>query len=847
MLRTFVAVFLGLAWTGTLHSQDAAHGRQRGLPFITNYTPRDYGADAQNWGIVQDDRGVMYFGNTRGVLEFDGVSWRLIRVPGNGGARWITKDVEGTVYVSAFGEFGYLQSGASGVVAYVSLLEHVPDSLRDFTDVFQIAVTSKFIYFRTDRYMFQWDGSEMRAFLAPEGFHVGAVIDDTYYVREWGVGLMRMEEDGPHLVSNGGRFAEERIYSILPYDDTRMLVGTRSAGFFLYDGVAFTPFRTEADEHFRNFGLYLPGAVLGDGSFVFGTSGGGAVRMDREGRLIHHFDKESGLQDGAVWFTYVDRNGDLWLALDKGISRIETGSPFTVFGEFSGIVSSVLSIGSLDGTIFAGTSSQLSRLLPGARSFEIVPGTNDQVFDLVPFHGTMLVGTGRDGLFMVERDRLTRVAGGDQSTGFGANTIWKSVYNPKLIFVGTRNAVVALLEEQSGSLRELGRVEMPDGSNVVEFGRGDLWIGSFPNVYRITVPYVDDLPVMTEATVKTYDESKGLSGSGATMVKIRGDLLAVAVGQIFRFDPSSDAFLPDTTYPAEGDDRGGLNQDSLGRVWSNFGGRIAVGTPQADGSLEWDFAKFQRLSDSQPGWVHVDESGIVWIATLDGLVRYDPEFKGSAAPSYQALVRRVTVGNDSLLFGGGTMPASIPSLSAGQNTIQFELAAPSFTRASSNRYRTWLEGFDEHWSPWSTETNRMYTNLPPGEYRLHVKAVNVSGIESEESVYAFSILPPWYQTWWAYGLYVVGLGASVVSVDRLQRRRLVKKEREEARLREARLQAEAAAAEAKALQADADRHRNVEVLSEIGQTITATLSVEAIIDTVYESVNSLMDAAVFGI
>lgn len=363
----------------------------------------------------------MYFGNTRGVLEFDGVSWRLIGVPGNSGARWITKDLAGTVYVSAFGEFGYLESDESGTFHYVSLLHHVPDSLRDFTDVFQIAVTSKFIYFRTDRYMFQWDGSQMRAFQAPEGFHVGAVIDDTYYVREWGVGLMRMEEDGAHLVSDGGRFAEERIYSILPYDDTRMLVGTRSAGFFLYDGVAFTPFKTEADEHFRNYGLYLPGEVLVDGSFVFGTSGGGAVRMDREGRLIHLFDKESGLQDGAVWFTYVDRNGDLWLALDKGISRIETGSPFTVFGEFSGIVSNVLSIGSMDGTIFAGTSSQLSKLRPGSNKFEIVHGTNDQVFDIVPFHGMMLVGTGRDGLFKVDGNRLAQMAGGDQSTGFGAN------------------------------------------------------------------------------------------------------------------------------------------------------------------------------------------------------------------------------------------------------------------------------------------------------------------------------------------------------------------------------------------------------------------------------------------
>lgn len=43
-----------------------------------NYTPKDYDADAQNWAILQDRRGIMYFGNSDGVLEYDGVSWRLI-------------------------------------------------------------------------------------------------------------------------------------------------------------------------------------------------------------------------------------------------------------------------------------------------------------------------------------------------------------------------------------------------------------------------------------------------------------------------------------------------------------------------------------------------------------------------------------------------------------------------------------------------------------------------------------------------------------------------------------------------------------------------------------------------
>ena len=42
-------------------------------------------------------------------------------------------------------------------------------------------------------------------------------------------------------------------------------------------------------------------------------------------------------------------------------------------------------------------------------------------------------------------------------------------------------------------------------------------------------------------------------------------------------------------------------------------------------------------------------------------------------------------------------------------------------------------------------------------------------------------------------------------------------------------------------------YNNLEHLSDIGKIITSQLTVEKIIDTVYESINQLMDANVFGI
>src|SRR5690606_22686973 len=47
-----------------------------------------------------------------------------------------------------------------------------------------------------------------------------------------------------------------------------------------------------------------------------------------------------------------------------------------------------------------------------------------------------------------------------------------------------------------------------------------------------------------------------------------------------------------------------------------------------------------------------------------------------------------------------------------------------------------------------------YTDLKPGNYTFRVKASNNDGLWNEEGASAsFSILPPWWGTWWAYSAY----------------------------------------------------------------------------------------------
>ncbi len=174
-----------------------------------------------------------------------------------------------------------------------------------------------------------------------------------------------------------------------------------------------------------------------------------------------------------------------------------------------------------------------------------------------------------------------------------------------------------------------------------------------------------------------------------------------------------------------------------------------------------------------------------------------------------------------------------------QNELTIEFVALHYANPGKNSYAYQLEGHDQHWIMADARHRSVtYSNLPPGAYRFRVKAANPSGVWNEEGAsIGIVITPPWWRTLWAYGLFAVLIACVIIAADRAQRRHLRKKEIERARIREAELRAEA----------QERRSQDAERLSEIGRAITSTLSTREVIDIVYEHVNALMDATVFGI
>ncbi|MBN2524271.1 MAG: response regulator [Bacteroidales bacterium] len=85
-----------------------------------------------------------------------------------------------------------------------------------------------------------------------------------------------------------------------------------------------------------------------------------------------------------------------------------------------------------------------------------------------------------------------------------------------------------------------------------------------------------------------------------------------------------------------------------------------------------------------------------------------------------------------------------------------EYAALNYIASEKNHYAFILEGFEKEWNNVGTQRTATYTNLDPGRYVFKVKASNNDGYWNKEGrSLVITILPAWWQTWWAKALYAL--------------------------------------------------------------------------------------------
>lgn len=720
-------LFFTLFWVSEL--AQAQPSTELGKPIITTWLPKDYGAAPSNWAIVQDNRGVMYFGNADGVLEFDGVSWRLIQFPSKSICRSLAKDKNGRIYVGSFSDFGYLAPDSLGQMHFVSLLPLVPESAQDFKDTRDINVLNEAVYFTTWKWIYRLKDGQIKTWKSSTNFYYGFVVDGHYYTREIGKGLLRMEGDSLRLVPGGELFAHNVISVMLPFStvDNRngILIGDSTSALIFYDGETFKPFTTEADSFLQGNLLYPHGAVLSEHRILLNTIDGGAIMLDKDGSVIQTIDYNDGLHSNSVYEVYSDPliPEAQWLALGNSIARMELTAPANFFYAESGLTSRVYGVHSHDGVIYVATTAGIFYLDTSTATFKIVNTPVTQGFSFLTFEDQTLAATAA-GIFALDKNQAHAIRK-SADMDFISTTLIRSKTEPKRVFVGLVGGMTSIYKD-GNSWREGGRAIGVDDEvrSLAEAANGDLWAGTH---YSGTIRFrfsEQNKDIWENVQIHHFGLDDGLTDGFTTVSMIDGIVYFSTNEGIYRFNEENQRFVKDSTFMVLGSLAGGvvLREQEPGKVWV-FGKGLAQGTKQEDGAYKWLQAPFRRFSNEAIESISFEDDDVIWFSDTNGLVRYDMNAEINYDTDYPALIRRVVVGGDSLVYGGTALENPVsPEIDYAHNNFHFEFSASSYEDKSGLEFQTFLEGFDDHWSNWNNKAEKEYTNLPEGDYQFRVQA-----------------------------------------------------------------------------------------------------------------------------
>jgi serine phosphatase RsbU (regulator of sigma subunit) len=782
-----------------------SHAQPPTLPLITNFSPKEYNAHAQNFGVVQDARGVLYFANVSGILQFDGANWTKYPTTLNGLSLSIGIDNNGTVYAGGIGEFGKLAIDSVGQYQFESLSADLPDSLQDFNNVWNVDVLGDKVYFNTMKYIFVLQNGQLSHVSAKNTILRSFTVNGEIWYQDKDVGLFRLDGLDPDFLPRSEFFAEMSVSGIIPYKDHQFLVATRDSGLYFYsphlaDTSVIIPFDNALNAELKQAKPYGT-TRLETNQIAINTLQDGVFILSEDLELNVHLSRAEGLQNETVIGLFEDRNGHLWLGTDNGISFVALNNALSYAQEGDRYNGAMQAITTHQGDLYLSTIQGVYRFADVAApttnaGFERVQGIPGQCFDFLSIDGDLLVAS----------PNIYTVNGlsSEPLLEFQSRVFCEVKQDPitPTVLVGGADGLV-LIQKENGRWNEWFRIEdLPDEVQDITQEYKVFNAGQDSLYFWISTWSKGTLLLSFDKSLEGYnlrsmaDSAQAMPHGQVTHFQLNNTTYFATAGGTHVYDADSNKFVRDYLFFPDGNEFiFKVQEDEKGEIWASNGSQIYHFIEQ-NGRYNIDTVPFMSVDIGAITALYKDLDGNLWVGGDNALINYRQELaKNNSFEEYNCLIRRVIQGADSLMFGGefseNGLPVSTqtalgrPMLVYGQNSLSFEFSTTYYEHRDKIKFAHQLVGYEEDFSAWTSESKAVYTNLPEGDYTFRVKATNVYTVESNVAEYSFTVLPPWYRTWWAYALYVFAAATVFLIGIKINARRLT---REKANLEEQVLQ-----------------------------------------------------------
>ena len=511
------------------------------------------------------------------------------------------------------------------------------------------------------------------------------------------------------------------VRSIIPYGSQTILLGIDGAGVYAYDKLtkhAYVLLNTDGrpENVLQGNGVY---ALCQDrlGDLWIGSYSGGvdlAIPMEHTLEFVcHEYLNSQSLIDNRVNDVFLDRSGKIWYATDKGVSVYD----------------------------------EVTHLWHHALYNKVALSINQTQ------NGRILVATYGQGVYEVHAD------GSAVSVYSSANGILKTDYVYSLLtdsngslWIGCLDGDLVCISSKGIKYLPINEVqcitESPD-KKYIDVGTSRSCFRVDKRTYRITRFYYPEEYPNTDYNF--FINSMAYQDAQHIWIATDGGGLCLYDMNKHRFKVyTTQQSLPSNNVCA-------LLRMPNGSIWMSTDKGLAL--MEHGKVMNVNFFKGLEGEYNRMAVAHTPDGKIIFGSSNGAVILASRFAKGL---HYAAPLRIIGVEVEGVeptadwnreVFG--MLQDGKMRFSHSENTLVISFESINYQYQHDIEYQYYLEGFDHRWSEPSSDQQVRFANLPPGNYTFHVKAIGRSnGRVLGESSLRIHIAQPWWNSWWAWIVYL---------------------------------------------------------------------------------------------
>ncbi len=726
--------------------------KRLGDAIITSYPTDKFDGKGTNWYIQQHSNGVIFVSNAFGLYSYDGANWRDHSLGENKIAqvRQFVIHPDGRIYVGGESDFGYFEAANNGELNYHSLLDQLPPEQNQISDVNNVFIYHHQVFFITPE--------QIMAYSDTSGFKIWQ--PETKFSRAWKAADKLFFTDGSKLKY----FTGDAISVVPQLEDKNIisfgfvqalgndyLIGTFSQGIYLWQDGNIIPWLDPKRKE-SSMGLYNS-LTINQQIFAVNTIRNGVLFFNHNADLVYHLNTDNGLPINITLNMFLDDQQGLWLAQEGQLSRVQLPFELSVYTAAKHTIAKIRNFAKLNNTLYLSAVNGILKIDPEGNLVE-VPGALTSTANILTFQNQLIIAGAKQCQLL---DPLTGQSKAITETANCRDVLLSSKHPQSLLFITESSiAVSSFAEGEWGAAVELLQ-NTQIGSGLVEDKFGQIW--SADRNGALLKFWFDG---------RWHSKTLQVDNTEVVPLVLDGKLLVASDNGLFYWDDKKQSLGKKVTWFHQqfGEDADApylIYKDRKQRVWVASREHAGYFTSTDSNSQQW--TNYPVTASAMNGLRRVFEDGdVVWLGFDNGIVRYQPNTAiHSASISARISEIKLKSSDTPLSLDIFSNPTKSIQSTLEHDSLRVFFGLSNYLQEKNNQYRYRLN--NTPWSPWSNEKYVDLGELSGDNYQLELQARDPQLNIYTATPQKFSILPPWYKSYWAYLVYALLALLSIIIIS----------------------------------------------------------------------------------